>query len=415
MRHARRMAAVVLAAALTGVVAPAPVLAADCATAGRLTGGVAWPRTMLSIDAVSQLDRAAGVVVAVLSTGVQADKRQFGARVLPGRDAIAGNGPADTDCRGTGTQVAGVIAAEVTDDNPVAGLAGRATILPVRVVPDDVSSQETSAQPGVLARGIEFAVAEGADVIVVAAPSYTDSDRLRSAVASAIAGDVPVVAASGDLGSSQDKNPAPFPSSYPDVITAGAIDQNGKIFEKSGHGTYVDLVAPGVAVPTLQGGDSGSTGVVEADGTALAAGYTGAAAALIRGRSGRLPVTDVTRLLTASASPTVTGDAFGAGVVNPYGAITGKATGKRARALPALSAAPAARSTAENRRRLIAYAGATLAAVAVVAVLMITAAVRRSRRQHWRPALAPPLPEYDEPVEPGPPVMLLDHLPAPPP
>ncbi|WP_436522276.1 S8 family serine peptidase [Actinoplanes sp. HUAS TT8] len=397
-----------LVVGLVGVIVPVtPASAADCASAGDLPGA-AWPRTMLATDSVSQLARGGGVTVAVLSTGVQAGNRQLAGRVLNGRDANADNGTANTDCRGLGTQVAGVIAAAVSAGNPVLGLAASATVLPVRVLPDNLSAQDATAQPNVLARGIEFAVNQGADVIVVAAQAYTDNDRLRTAVASAIAADIPVVAASGDLGSAQDKNPDPFPAAYPDVITVGAIDQNGKIFEKSGHGAYVDLVAPGVAVPTLQGGDAGPGGVIEADGTALAAGYVGATAALIRGRTGRMPVADLTRLLTASASPTVNGEAFGAGVVNPYGAVTGKATAKRGRALPALSAAAPSRSGAENQRRVVAFAGATLAAVAVVAVLMITAAVRRSRRQHWRPGLAPPLPEYDEPVEPGPPVMLLD-------
>jgi membrane-anchored mycosin MYCP len=410
----RRVLGAALVTALTGVVAPVvlpvgPAFAADCATAGQVSGNAVWPRTMLAMDAVSQFGGADGVVVAVLSTGVKAGHRQFGARVLPGRDATTNSGRADTDCLGAGTQVAGVIAADAGAGAPITGLAGRATILPVRVLPDDLSAQSAPAQPDVLARGIDFAAAQGADVIVVAAPAYSDSGRLRTAVTSAIAKGVPVVAAAGDLGSSQDKNPTPFPSAYPEVITVGAIDQNGEIFAKSGHGAYVDLVAPGVAVPTLQGGDAGPTGVTEADGTALAAGYVGATAALVRSRAGRMPVAELTRRLAATASPTVTGDAFGAGVVNPYGAITGKAASRRERALPAVSAAPAARSDAENRRRVIAYIGATLAAAAVVAVLMITAAVRRSRRQHWRPGLAPPLPEYEEPVEPGPPVMLLEQ------
>lgn len=405
----RRFGAVSAVAALIGVVAPAPALAADCATAGQVSVTSAWPRAMLTIDSVSQFGRAAGVTVAVLSTGVQAGQAQFGARVLAGRDAIVNSGGADTDCAGTGTQIAGVIAADAADNSPVFGLASRASILPIRVLPDEPAGQGTFAQPGVLARGIDFAVAQGADVIVVGAPAYSDSDRLRESVAAAIAKDIPVIAASGDLGSVQDKNPTPFPASYPDVITVGAIDQNGKIFAKSGHGTYVDLVAPGVAIGTTQGGDSGAAGVVEVDGTALAAGYVGATAALVRSRVGRMPVADLTRLLVATASPTMTGDAFGAGVVNPYGAVTGKATVQRERALPGVTAAPAARTDAENDRRVVAFTGATLAAIAVVAVLMITAAIRRSRRQHWRPGLAPPLPEYDEPVELGPPVMLLDN------
>ena len=45
--------------------------------------------------------------------------------------------------------------------------------------------------------------------------------------------------------------------------------------------------------------------------------------------------------------------------------------------------------------------------ILVGGVLLTTAALRR---RSWRPALAAPLPVSDEPVEPGPPVMLLDDL-----
>ncbi|AEV82494.1 Furin [Actinoplanes sp. SE50] len=386
------------------VVTPAAAMAADCARPARLTGSTAWPRTMLSIDSATSFSRGGGVVVAVLSTGVRAGQRQLAGRVLAGRDAVRNQGAADTDCTGIGTQVAGVIAADRADGSPVLGLAGKATILPVRVTGDD-----GTVQPAALSRGISFAVQAGADVIVVAEPAYQDSAALRDAVAAAVAADVPVIAAAGDLGAAQDANPTPFPATYPGVIGVGAIDQNGAIFPKSQHGPYVDLVAPGVAVPTLQGGDGASAGLVEADGTALAAGYVGATAALVRARFGRLPVAEVTRQLTASASPTVTGDAFGAGVVNPSAAVTGRVSDRRPRALPALSPAAAGRSGVENRRRAAAFTGATIAGVAVLAVLMVTAAIRRSRRQHWRPALAPPPPSYAEPIEPGPPVMLLDQ------
>lgn len=408
MTLARRGMAATLTAALLLVAAPggfggAPAWGAECAQADRLTSGTAWPRDMLAIDAVTRFTRGGGVLVAVLSTGVRADNPQLAGRVLAGADAVAGRGTANTDCTGTGTRVAGVIAAEPADRSPVVGLAYRATVLPIRVLPDDSSGQGV-ATPGAIGRGIELALRNGAQVIVVANPAYQDGQRLRAAVAAATARDVPVIAAAGDLGSAQDDNPTPYPAAYPDVIGVGAVGQDGQIYPKSQHGDYVDLVAPGVAVPTLQG-----RGLAEADGTALAAGYVGAAAALIRNRSGKMPVADLTRLLTASASPAVAGDAFGAGVVNPYAAVTGKITAKQARALPAVSAPAAERTGAEQRRRTAAYTGAIIAAIAVAAVLMVTAAIRRSRRQHWRPATAPPLPEYDEPIEPGPPVMLLEQ------
>ncbi|GIF11753.1 S8 family serine peptidase [Actinoplanes teichomyceticus] len=301
-----------------------------------------------------------------------------------------------------------MIAAGPPDTGPVTGLAPRATILPVRVVGENAASRDP-ADPADLARGVDLALRGGAEVIVVAAASYRDSPSLRAAVAAAVARDVPVIAAAGELGADRDGNPTPYPAAHPDVIGVGAIDRDGRIAPGSPHGDYVDLVAPGVAVPTLQGGDGPADALAEADGTALAAGYVGATAALIRNRHGRMPVARLTRLLTASASPAAGGDAFGAGVVNPYAAVTGRLAEQPARALPALPAPPADRTGAQHRRRVAACAATAVAAVAVGAVLLAAAALRRSRRQGWRPVLAARLPT-DEPVEPGPPVMLLEQL-----
>ncbi|GIF11752.1 hypothetical protein [Actinoplanes teichomyceticus] len=105
-----RATAVLLAAALLTVAAPVrqpAAYAAGCATAGPVASTTAWPRSMLAIDAVAAFTRGGGVTVAVLATGVRADHRQFGGRVLPGGDVTGGAGAANTDCAGLGTGVAG--------------------------------------------------------------------------------------------------------------------------------------------------------------------------------------------------------------------------------------------------------------------------------------------------------------------
>src|SRR4029453_12032380 len=96
-------------------------------------------------------------------------------------------------------------------------------------------------------------------------------------------------------------------------------------------GPFVDLVAPGVGVPTLQRG----TGLILADGTAVAAGYAGAAAALVRAKRGDLLPAEVLRLLVATASPAPRGEAYGAGMVSPYAAVTDQVVPPSGRPLPA--------------------------------------------------------------------------------
>ena len=77
--------------------------------------------------------RGAGVMVAVVDSGVDATVPQLG-RVMTGEDVIDGNGRGNTDCLGSGTAMAGIIAA-TPGSAGAAGVAPDATIMPVRVAP----------------------------------------------------------------------------------------------------------------------------------------------------------------------------------------------------------------------------------------------------------------------------------------
>ncbi len=384
-------------------VGPARAPGQDCAEGEEIDAAAPWPRGMLAYEAVWPFTRGNGVTVAVLSTGVDASQPQLRGRVRDGFDAVAGSGNADRDCTGTGTQVAGIVAAQPSVTSGVVGLAPRASILPVRVVADDPFSTE-EARPGPLARGLTWAAGRGADVIVVAAPVRADDRKVREAVADAVTRGITVVAAAGDLGGPDGGNPASYPAAYPDVLGVGALGPDARAWPDSQRGQHVDLVAPGVAVPTVQRGE----GLVQADGTAVAAGHVAAAAALVRSKRGDLVGRDIAAALVATASPAPRGPAYGAGVVNPYAAVTDQRVAPSARPLPAVAAAPLPDDADQRRRRNLALAGAGLAALAVVSVLVATAAARRGRRQRWRPGLATDAPSPDEPLEPGPPVMLLD-------
>ena len=406
----------ILSGALVLAVAPASPAAAQlassrlaapgvgCAEPGRAGIAGSWPRALLRAAAADPVADGDGVVVAVLSTGVDAGQPQLKGRVLPGVDTVGGSAPAGQDCTGTGTQVAGVIAGQrAGGDDDVAGLAPRSRILPVRVQPDDPAGAEAS--PGAVARGVTAAVQNGADVVVVAVTVGADDPVLSAAVAGAIEQDVVVVAAAGDRGGPDDGNPTPYPAAYPGVLGVGAIDRTGRIAPGSQRGDYVDLVAPGVAVPTLQTG----RGLTEVDGTAVAAGFVGAAAALVRDRRGNLSAGSVSRLLIATAAPAPIGPAFGAGVVDPVAALTGQLVEPSARPVPAVQPVPPVDTAADGRRRVIASVAAGSTGVAVAGLLFVAAALRRSRGRGWHAVSAPPVQAHLEPLEPGPPIMLMDR------
>ena len=397
---------ITLSAVTAGVLAAAPATAApgqNCAPPGEERVTESWARTMLQGRETAPIENGAGTVVAVLSTGVDGDQPLLGGRVVAGADVaggtgVPGNGGAETDCTGIGTQVAGVINARPVGE--IAGIAPGARVLPIRVMPDDPAGSEPT--PASLARGIRAAAQNGADVVVVTRPVYADQNALRTAVTDAVAAGVVVVAAVGEVERDEEGQRTPYPAAYPGVIGVGAVGPDGAILPSSRRGRFVGLVAPGVAVPSAQTG----RGLVLTGGTAIAAGFVGGSAALVRARYPRATPAEVRRLLLVTASPAPADAAYGTGVVSPYAALTYRLVDAEPRGLPGAQAAAPAMDAAELRRRVIAMNAAAAAGILVVVLLLVAAAVRRSSRRRWRPGLPAPAHTPPEPLEPGPPVML---------
>jgi subtilisin family serine protease len=360
---------------------------------------------MLGPERVRPFTRGGGQIVAVLDSGVDAGHPQFGDRVLAGFDAAAGSGPANTDCLGTGTQVAGVIAAGQEQSVGFVGLAPDVTILPIRVVVERAGSDE-GTEPQILARGIDEAVDRGASVVAVSTITYRDSPILQGAVANAISRGVVVVAAVGDLGDRGGERgpiPTPYPAAYEGVVGVGAIRESGLRWPKSQQGDYVDVVAPGENVLTL----TRAGGMGFADGTAVATGFVAATAALVRSRSGGVQGQGgIARQIERTAVPGPGGAAYGSGIVDPYTAVTARLAAASPGPLPGLPAASSEGSPAWARARELAMIGTGIAVAAVLIVLVVAMVMPRGRRRFWRSTVAPAPKQETEPDEPGPPVQL---------
>ena len=117
-----------------------------------------------------------GVVVAVVDTGVSSNEDGFH-RLLSGFDFVDNdNDPADLN--GHGTHVAGTIAQKSNNGIGVAGVAPKATILPVRVLDANGSGSNTW-----VAAGIVWAVDNGANVINLSLGSPMNSEVVADACA----------------------------------------------------------------------------------------------------------------------------------------------------------------------------------------------------------------------------------------
>ncbi|MCW2749991.1 MAG: hypothetical protein JWR83_1101 [Aeromicrobium sp.] len=244
-----------------------------------------WALNRFHAESVWKTATGAGVVVAVVDTGVRATHPDLKGHVLSGKDFVDPGTPAG-DANGHGTHVAGIIAAVTGNQRGIAGLARSARILPVRVL--DAKGSGTSDE---VANGIIWAADHGADVINLSLGS-TESDRAgQAAVAYAISKNVVVVAAAGNDGCNTGLlglgSPQPsYPAAYPGVLGVGAISSNGALASYSDCGAWVDVVAPGSGIVStmIPRPDSalgcGTSGYCSLSGTSMATPYASAAAAL---------------------------------------------------------------------------------------------------------------------------------------
>ncbi|HEY1539663.1 MAG TPA: S8 family serine peptidase [Solirubrobacteraceae bacterium] len=254
-------------------------------------------------EAWTQSD-GAGVVVAVLDTGVQLDHPDLAGAIWTNPNEIPGNGIDDDhdgivddvhganmftgtgnvgDDNGHGTHVAGIIAARKGNGVGGAGLAPKATIMPVKVL-DSTMSGTTDT----LALGIRYAVDHGAKILNVSVNTDTQTDAVTSAVRYAGQHGAIVVASSGNNGRDIDLVPS-YPASLPDpaVMSIAAESDDGLLWDGSNTGlTSVDLDAPGdhIVSTALGGGYQSRTG------TSAAAPFVSASLALLAAARPDLPM-----------------------------------------------------------------------------------------------------------------------------
>ncbi len=258
------------------------------------------------IDAVGaweNLDQASrpgaeGVTVAVLDTGIAyrdggrfARSPDFTAKqFVKGRDYIDDD-RLPFDENGHGTHIAGTIAEKTDNAIAVTGLAYRAKLMPVRVLDRNGRGQASD-----IARGIRFAVANGAQVINMSFNFGCGKKvpEIDEALREAYEHGVVTVASVGNLGSEACVSE---PATGPRVIGVGGTTEGGCLGNYSLPGKKVDLVAPGGGTPaaacpsvsarpiyqvTLRAGSTRTFGIPgNYVGTSMAAAHVSGVAAMV--------------------------------------------------------------------------------------------------------------------------------------
>jgi subtilisin family serine protease len=299
------------------------------------------------------LSTGAGVIVAVLDTGLDITHPDLADRVWtntaevpgnavdddangcvddvhgcafllgPSEECVAATGGNITDDVGHGTFVAGIIAASANGQGMV-GVAPDATILPVKIL-DCTGNGNTFS----LAQGILYAAARGARVLNISLGGPIDADYVREAIGVARARyGALLVAASGNNGGE-----VAYPARYDNVLAVGATTAAGDqraLFSNAG--PEVDVVAIGVrVVGTVPQGPCNaflvcleSSGYAVGNGTSFSAPIVSGLAALMLSRNPFLPPEALAGLIKSTADPMPPSDRpdwAGAGRINMLRAL----------------------------------------------------------------------------------------------
>lgn len=276
-----------------------------------------WQLDEFDAKALWKVSTGKDVTVAVIDSGVDGTHPDLAGQVLPGLDLVQPGGDGHADPVGHGTTVAALIAGRNDDSRGVAGLAPQARILPVRVL--DAQNRYDDAM--IVAKGLRWAVDNGARVVNLSLGGAGNSPALAAALDYAFVRDVVVVACTGNRGVSTSTD-VWYPAREPGVVAVSGMERDTDgLWSGSISGPQTVLTAP--ATGLLGAGRDG--GYWRVQGTSFAAPLVTASAALVRSKWPQMSAADVVNRLVQTArdlGPAGRDDQFGFGLVNPLAALS---------------------------------------------------------------------------------------------
>lgn len=224
---------------------------------------IGWP-------AVRPQGCAAGVLVAVIDTGINPDHAGLSAAAIE----LARLTPEDAEAASLATHGTAVLSLLVGQEARAPGLVPEAQVLAIDVFTRAAGDERADVVSVI--RALDLAVQRGARVanLSLAGPENTVlADMLHAAEAAGLL----VVAAAGNAGPMA---PPAWPAAHHGALAVTAVDPGGRIYRKAQRGPHIDLAAPGVDVWAA----AAVKGVKPRTGTSYAVPHVTAAAAVLASR-----------------------------------------------------------------------------------------------------------------------------------
>lgn len=272
-----------------------------------------WYLDSWKIEEAWQLSRGAGVTVAVIDTGVNADHADLKGQVLP----AAKEGDIDINGKGHGTSMAALIAGtgKGVGGQGVYGIAPEAKILPYQV---PLELGPLSFDP--LVDAINAAAESSAQIINLSLGEGDSAPYVAKAIARAQSRGKLVIAGAGNRETPVGNRV--YPAAYPGVLGVSAFDRTGTFWSGSYQGDWVSISAPGVDIVSAC---NGPTGYCKGSGTSNSTALASGVAALLWSKHPDWTANQVIKVLIDSANKPSNGSGLdnmlGYGGISPRRAL----------------------------------------------------------------------------------------------
>ncbi len=247
--------------------------------------GSQWHLTKINASTAWDAAQGSGVTIAILDSGVNGAHPDLASRIVPGRNVVDGNSDT-TDVNGHGTMVAGTAVASLNNGAGVAGTAGAAKLMPVRI-----SDANAYAYWSNVATGLYWAADNGAKVANVSYSGAATSSSVQAAADYMRAKGGMVFISAGNAGTEVTA------TTSASITVVSATNSSDARPSWSNWGGLVKLAAPGEGIWTTERGGSYNA----PSGTSFAAPMAAGVAALVMSARPDLGVAQVENAIFSSA------------------------------------------------------------------------------------------------------------------